>query len=303
MSLSEPSSSVRAAFQEQRAAVERALDGVCVAYLAPLPTSVSAAIEYGIRSPGKRLRPLLVLCSYSAAAGAADASLLACSPEIIHSYSLIHDDLPCMDDDDMRRGRPTVHRVHGSRTAITAGACMIPIAVAVARDALAAMGVPAGRARACIGALLEGAGAGGMIGGQQRDLAGEGASLGIEEREAVHSAKTGALITACVRMGALAADADRVKVDALTDYGRSIGLAFQIMDDVLDLTSTTSTLGKTAGRDATLGKSTYPDLLGVAPARARAEALVRDALTALSEQNLLTQDLSDVANFMVTRTS
>lgn len=290
-------------FAPERRRVERALDGICSSRLSALARPVAAAVDYGLRSQGKRLRPLLLLFAYSACRGRGDASGLACAPEIIHSYSLVHDDLPCMDDDDMRRGRPTVHKVHGSRTAILAGAAMIPLAVAVARDALSTLGVVPDRVRKTVGAMLAGAGAGGMIGGQLRDLAGEGASLSLAEREAIHSAKTGALITASVRMGAIAAGGDEAEVEALDRYGRSVGLAFQIMDDVLDLTSTTVTLGKTAGRDAALGKSTYPALLGVEGARKRAEGLIDSGLEALGKAGLLTPELSQVANFMVTRTS
>ncbi|HWL39013.1 MAG TPA: farnesyl diphosphate synthase [Gemmatimonadaceae bacterium] len=294
---------VNSFFSAERARIESMLSEVCSAHLPKLAPPISAAVEYGIRSPGKRIRPLLLLFAYGACRGKGDAAMLACAPEIIHSYSLVHDDLPCMDDDDMRRGRPTVHKVHGSRTAIVAGAAMIPFAVAVARDGLETVGAAPGAARRTVAALLEGAGAGGMIGGQLRDLAGEGALLSLEEREAVHAAKTGALIAASVRMGALAAGADDAQVEAADRYGRSIGLAFQIMDDVLDLTSTTVALGKTAGRDAALKKSTYPALLGVDGARQRAEALIERARDALQKVNLLTPELSQVANFMLTRTS
>jgi len=291
------------AFAVERERVERALEEICSTRLSALAEPVARGVDYGLRSPGKRLRPLLLIFAYGACRGQGDASGLACAPEIIHSYSLVHDDLPCMDDDDMRRGRPTVHKVHGSRTAILAGAAMIPLAVSVARDALSTLRVAPDRTRMTVAALLSGAGAGGMIGGQLRDLAGEGVALSLAEREAVHSAKTAALITASVRMGAIAAGGDRAEIEALDRYGRSIGLAFQIMDDVLDLTSTTVTLGKTAGRDAALGKSTYPALLGVEGARKRAEGLIASGLGALGEAGLLTPELSQVANFMVTRTS
>ncbi len=290
-------------FDAEREGVERALGKICAEYLPKLPHPIARAIDYGVRSQGKRLRPLLLVFAYRACGGKGDSTRLACAPEIIHSYSLMHDDLPCMDDDDVRRGRPAAHKVHGSRTAIVAGATMIPLAVAVARDALSSLSVPPRRARKTISALLEGAGAGGMIGGQMRDLAGEGVSLSLAEREGVHAAKTGALIAASARMGALAAGADDDEVAAVDRYGRCLGLAFQIMDDVLDLTSTTAALGKTAGRDKALGKSTYPALLGVAGARTRAESLVGEALRALSSGGLLTRDLSQVANFMITRTS
>ena len=151
--------------------------------------------------------------------------------------------------------------------------------------------------------LFAAAGVSGMIGGQSRDLAGEGLSLSLANQEAIHRAKTGALIVASLVMGALAAGASPAQVTAVERYGRAIGLAFQIMDDVLDVTSTTTALGKTAGRDVALGKSSFPALLGVEGAQTRARALMHDGLHALAEQKLLTQELSQVANFMVTRTS
>jgi len=151
--------------------------------------------------------------------------------------------------------------------------------------------------------LLDAGGSSGMIGGQLRDLAGEGLSLELSERELIHSAKTGALIVASIRMGALAAGAGDAETAALERYGRAVGLAFQIMDDVLDVTSTSTALGKTAGRDAALRKSTYPALLGVEGARQRAQSLIDDGLDTLAKHKLLTQELSQVANFMVTRTS
>jgi geranylgeranyl pyrophosphate synthase len=294
---------VPALFDTERESVEQRLDEICVTYLSDLPAGIGDAIRYGLKSPGKRIRPLLLLHAYRAVGGGADATLLACGPEIIHSYSLVHDDLPCMDDDDMRRGRPTVHKVYGSRTAILAGVAMIPVAALVIRDAARAMRLSPEVSRRILQALLEAGGVSGMIGGQARDLAGEGRSLSLEEREEIHRAKTGALIVASLGMGALAGGASAGKIAALERFGRAIGLAFQIMDDVLDVTSTTTALGKTTGRDATLRKSTYPALLGVEGARARALALIDDGLRALAEQKLLTQELSQVANFMVTRTS
>ena len=290
-------------FDIEREKVEGALRDICSEELARFPKSIARTIEYAVRSPGKRLRPLLLAFAYRACGGKGDVTRLACAPEIIHSYSLVHDDLPCMDDDDMRRGRPTAHRVHGSRAAIIAGAAMIPLAVSVAYRSLADDGARPNVANAAISALLAGAGGGGMIGGQLRDLSGEGATLGLNELEAIHGAKTGALIAASARMGGIAAGAGREEIATLDRYGRSIGLAFQIMDDVLDLTSTTAALGKTAGRDEALGKSTYPGVLGVTGATARAQALIEAALGALEGRGLLTQELRDVANFMVTRTS
>jgi len=294
---------VSADFEAERQQIERRLDEICSTYLSGLSGPISDAIQYGLKSPGKRLRPLLLLLAYRAAGGEGDATMLACAPEVIHAYSLVHDDLPCMDDDDVRRGRPTVHKVYGSRTAILAGVAMIPLAAWVIRDATRGMALPESTSKKIQRALLEASGASGMIAGQLRDLAGEGLTLSLDEREEIHSAKTGALIVASVRIGALAAGSDPTKVAALEGYGRSVGLAFQIMDDVLDATSTTTALGKTAGRDAAMGKSTYPALLGVEGARTRAETLIRDSLHSLERHSLLTQELSQVANFIVTRTS
>jgi len=294
---------VGADFDTVRATIESRLDDICTTYLPGLPAPIGDAVQYGLKSPGKRLRPLLLLFAYRAAGGTSDATMLACAPELIHAYSLVHDDLPCMDDDDMRRGRPTVHKVYGSRTAILAGVAMIPLAARVVRDSARAMGLADQATTKVLDTLLEASGAEGMIGGQLRDLIGEGRALSLDELEAIHSAKTGAIIVASLRMGALAAGTDDSGVEALERYGRSIGLAFQIMDDVLDVTSTTKAMGKTTGRDAMLGKSTYPALLGVDGARRRAEALIADGLQSLAEHDLLTQELSQVANFMVTRTS
>jgi geranylgeranyl diphosphate synthase type II len=290
-------------FASDRAAIESRLDQICSSYLTTVDGALGDAVRYGLKSPGKRIRPLLLAFAYRAGGGVGDPTLLACAPEVIHAYSLVHDDLPCMDDDDMRRGRPTVHRVYGTRTAILAGAVMIPLAARVVREGVRALGASRSTERGVLDALLDGAGASGMIGGQLSDLTGEGLSLSLAERETIHAAKTGALIVASVRMGALAAGAGEVETAALTSYGDAIGLAFQIMDDVLDVTSTTTELGKTTGRDAALGKSTYPALLGVDGARRRAHALIEDGLGELASRGLLTQELAQVANFMITRTS
>jgi geranylgeranyl pyrophosphate synthase len=294
---------VPARFEGERESVERRLDQVCETYLSGLPTGIADAIRYGLKSPGKRIRPLLLLYAFRAVGGKGDATLLACGPEIIHAYSLLHDDLPCMDDDDVRRGCPTVHKVYGSRTAIIAGVAMIPIAALVVRDAARGMRLKQEVGLKLLQTLLEAGGVSGMIGGQSRDLAGEGLSLSLGDREEIHRAKTGALIVASLVMGALAAGASLAQVTAVERYGRAVGLAFQIMDDVLDVTSTTTELGKTTGRDVALGKNSFPALLGVDGAQARARALIHDGLHALAEQKLLTQELSQVANFMVTRTS
>lgn len=294
---------VEAALAASRAAVEGALRALCDRYLGAIAPPVAAAIRYSLLGEGKRFRPLLVLATYRACGGTADASALAAAVEIVHAYSLTHDDLPCMDDDDVRRGRPTTHRIHGVSVAAAAGVAMVPLAARCAVDAAAELGLPAATRGAIVRELMAASGAGGMVGGQLLDLDGEGRALSLAELERVHSAKTGALIAASVRIGGLAASASVEASRALERFGRALGLAFQIADDVLDATSTTAQLGKTAGRDAVLGKSTYPALLGVPGAVSRARSLASEARAAVAEAGLLTPELAQLANFVVDRQS
>jgi geranylgeranyl pyrophosphate synthase len=286
-----------------RAGVEAALAASCDRFLYPLPARVGEAVRYSIMGEGKRLRPLLVLAAYNACGGDGDAFSLAASVEIVHAYSLVHDDLPCMDDDIVRRGRPTTHRIFGPRVATLAGVAMVPLAARAAADAARSLALPPDSRRAIVRELMRASGGGGMVGGQLLDLEGEGRALSLPELERVHAAKTGALIAASVRIGGIAAGADDRHSRALERYGDAIGLAFQIADDVLDATSTTAALGKTAGRDAALGKSTYPALLGVEGAIARASRLAEQGRAALEEGGLLTPELRRLANFVVDRKS
>ncbi len=244
---------------------------------------------------------MLVLAAYRAAAGRDDASGLAAAVEIIHGYSLVHDDLPCMDDDDMRRGRMTVHRAHGLIAATAAGAAMIPLAAKVAHRSARGLRLPGRSCCTIVKMLMQAAGAGGMIGGQLLDIEAEGVALTRDGLDAVHAAKTGALIAASVGIGAIAAEASGDRLQALERYGARVGLAFQIMDDVLDVTASTRELGKTAGRDAQRGKSTYPALLGIRGAQARAERLVKEACEGLEVQDVLTPELDGLASFIVSR--
>jgi len=284
--------------------VEAALAAVARDGLATMPPSISDPIRYSIEGGGKRLRGMLLLAAYRAAGGARDASGLAAAVEIIHAYSLVHDDLPCMDDDDVRRGRATTHRVYGVAAATLAGAVMIPLAMRVAHDSALALVLPEATCCTIVKVLTEAAGGGGMIGGQLLDLEaeGEGGAHSRDDLDAIHSAKTGALIAASLTVGGLAAGASGKRLEALTDYGTEVGLAFQIMDDVLDVTSSTDKLGKIAGRDAELGKSTYPALLGIEGAKERAERLVHEACDGLRRNSLLTPELEDLAGFVVSRT-
>jgi geranylgeranyl pyrophosphate synthase len=252
---------------------------------------------------GKRLRGILFLRAYEAAGGVADASSMGGAIEVVHAYSLVHDDLPCMDDDDVRRGRPTVHRAFGVAAATAAGLAMVPLAALCASDAAHELGLGDDEAGAIVRELMIASGAGGMIGGQLLDLEGEGRPLALDDLQRIHAAKTGALITAAATIGGRAAGAAPDRLGALARYGQAIGLAFQIADDVLDVTATTHQLGKTAGRDLELRKSTYPALLGVDGAKSRAAALVREGCTALDEVGLLTPALDRIAHFTVERTS
>ena len=290
-------------FSAERAVVDTALATFASNYLCSLNGPVADAVSYSMLGEGKRLRAILLLAAYRAAGGTGDASALGAAVEVVHAYSLVHDDLPCMDDDDMRRGRPTVHRAHGIPAATAAGLAMVPLSARAATDAARALGLDDHQTGAIVRELMRASGAGGMIGGQLLDLEGEGAPLTLPQLERVHRMKTGALISASVRIGGLAARASDETLRAFERYGSAVGLAFQIADDVLDVTSTTDELGKTAGRDAELKKSTYPALLGLAGARARAEKLCDDACLALREAGIASPQLESLARFVVDRRS
>jgi len=290
--------------EEERRRIDEALARICETELTTLDESaprVAEAIRYSLIGPGKRFRGILFLAAYRASGGFVDATPLAAAIEIVHAYSLVHDDLPCMDDDDVRRGRPTVHRQFDTRTATVAGLAMVPLAARTAAGA--AKRLRKADARRVVTELLSAAGASGMIGGQLLDLEGEGKPLTLPELEKIHRAKTGALVSAAALIGGVAAGASDSVIQALGRYGSALGLAFQIADDVLDVTSSTETLGKTAGRDVELRKSTYPALLGIEGATRRAEALVDEGCAALSESGLLTPLLESIARFVVRRSS
>ncbi|MBC8087788.1 MAG: polyprenyl synthetase family protein [Phycisphaerae bacterium] len=294
---------VIAVFLSERAAVQASLDALCTRWLSDIAPKTAEAIRYALLGEGKRLRAILLMEAYRACGGAGDVHDLAAAVEVVHAYSLVHDDLPCMDDDDVRRGRPTVHRVYGVSIATAAGLAMVPLAARSAWHAAQALGLPDDEAGAVVRDLMSASGGGGMIGGQLLDLEAEGSRLSLEAMERVHRLKTGALIMAAVSIGARAARSTPARREALARYGGAIGLAFQIADDVLDVTATTVELGKTAGRDLALQKSTYPALLGVEGATARAVALVHDACAALEREGVLTPALKALASFTVERRS
>jgi geranylgeranyl pyrophosphate synthase len=266
-------------------------------------------VEQGVLAGGKRLRPILFVAAYRAcfgvrrAAGFADAPALyalAASLEMIHAYSLMHDDLPCMDDAPIGRGSPTPHTIHGERATTIGGAALIPAAGLQVWQSGGALGLDPETCRELIEILARAAGAGGMVGGQGLDLLGEGKALQREELDALHRGKTGALLAASLIMGGVAAGATRAERAALELYGREIGLAFQIADDVLDATADAETLGKLPS-DHTLDKSTYVLLLGVEGAQAEARGRVERGVTALREAGIASPPLEALARYVVER--
>lgn len=272
---------------------------------------VRDAVQHGVLSGGKRLRPILCVTAWRACApghvgeggaGAMPEAVydLAASLEMIHAYSLMHDDLPCMDDAELRRGRPTTHREHGELVTMRAGAVLIPAAALQARAACVALGCDEATSTVATRTLMEASGAGGMVGGQWVDLLGEGQAFGPDELDGLHRRKTGALLTASLLVGAHAAGASEGALAGLDRYGRAIGLAFQIADDVLDATQSAETLGKNPS-DADLDKSTYVSLYGIDDARRRARDQIDDALEALAEASIDSPALEALARYVVER--
>ena len=264
------------------------------------PAGLGEAMRYAVLDGGKRLRPLLVLAACEAVGGNAQAALrAACAVELIHAYSLVHDDMPCMDNDVMRRGKPTVHVRFGEARALLAGDALQALAFELLTPE---EGVPpAMQARLCR-ELARAAGADGMAGGQAIDLASVGLQLSEDQLRQMHRLKTGALLQASVVMGAVCGQTPEGTLRALSDYGAAMGLAFQVVDDVLDVTQDSATLGKTAGKDAASDKPTYVSLMGLEAARAHAEALRAQALAALAAIGLTdTRALAALADMVVRR--
>lgn len=302
-------------------AVEAARRELSDRLLRDVPASIAEPVRYALDAGGKRLRPILCVVAYRAvleraghgagttggerggAEGEEGAGIydIATALEFIHTYSLIHDDLPCMDDDDLRRGHPTTHRVYGVPAATIAGAALIPLACRAVEEGGVRLGLEPAHRTELVRTLCHAAGAAGMIGGQWLDLAAEGKELDLVELQGVHKRKTGALLAVAARLGGLAARAEPRMLDALETYGQALGLAFQIADDILDLTGDTAQLGKVAGRDLTLGKATYPSLLGVERARQRAREEAERAIAALRDVGLDTTPLRALAGYAVER--
>ena len=291
-----------AALAERRRIVDAALDRALPAETV-WPATIHRAMRYSLFAGGKRIRPILVLASGEAVGAPHDDLLpLACAVEMIHTYSLIHDDLPAMDDDDLRRGKPTSHKVFGEAMAILAGDALLTRAFHVMAEGTEAMSEPQIRRRAAAVAILgEACGTAGLIGGQVQDLEAEGKAVEPAVLERLHRAKTGALLSACVRGGAVLGGGTTADLGCLGRYASAIGLAFQVVDDVLDATEGAERLGKTAGKDSAAGKATYVSVHGIDRARAMAEDLLAEALGAIASLGPRAELLAGIARLIVTR--
>jgi len=285
-----------------RAAFDRALERFLAAELGRLEPEVADVVRYAVLSPGKRIRPLLLMAAYRASGGEdPDIADLALSVELVHAYSLVHDDLPCMDDDVLRRGRSTAHVRFDVPQAVLAGAALMPLAVRAILRAGSRLGLDSGTIERLVDTLAVASGASGMVGGQLLDLRAEGRSVTMEELERIHSGKTGRLIAASTLMGGIAAGATSDNLEAMRRFGLDLGLAFQAVDDILDLRGTSGELGKESGRDRILGKATYPSLFGVEEAERISRAL---AEAAIAELELLDrpEGLRAIASYVIERT-
>ena len=277
--------SLPAVLASRRAVIESALEHRLPAARGPAAT-VARAMRHAVLGGGKRLRPTLAIAACEACGGTVDDVLApAVALELIHTYSLVHDDLPAMDDDDLRRGRPTVHREFGEAAAILAGDALLTLGFEILAAEPAGDAHAARRAEAVL-AVARAVGVDGMVGGQQADLEAEGAGADAERLEWIHRHKTGALLGACAEVGAIHAGAAPATRRALARFGQQIGLAFQIADDVLDETESSEALGKTAGKDQRARKATWPSLHGLARSRAQAQALAQQAAERLRQAGL-----------------
>ena len=270
-----------------------------------LPVSLHRSMRYSVFAGGKRVRPILMLAACEAVGGNTEQAMpAACAMEMIHTYSLIHDDLPAMDDDDFRRGNPTNHKVFGEAVAILAGDALLTEAFILMSSPEWGVKTDSDRVRAVIREIAHAAGSCGMVGGQVVDMESEGnKEIDLATLQYIHTHKTGALMKASVKAGAILGGADAAGIDAMTRYGEAIGLAFQIADDILDVEGTTEEIGKDAGSDAERGKATYPALVGMADAKRRAAELVEIALESLEPFDAKADPLREIAKYIVYRKS
>jgi geranylgeranyl diphosphate synthase, type II len=264
------------------------------------PATLHKAMRYSLFAGGKRLRPILCLAATEACRGNIDDALpLACALECIHTYSLVHDDLPSMDNDDLRRGRPTCHKVFGDGIAILAGDALLTIAFEIVSRTK-----PARRynTSALLREISVAAGSQKLIAGQVADLEAEGKDVKRDQLKFIHENKTGAILKSSVRLGAMSGNADARKLSAITRFGQRLGLAFQIIDDILDVTQTSEILGKSAGKDVAAKKATYPGVIGLEKSRAEARRLTRQAHSALSVfSSSDAEPLHVLANYLLER--
>ncbi|HEX9820199.1 MAG TPA: farnesyl diphosphate synthase [Methylomirabilota bacterium] len=286
----------------RRAMVDAALDRVLPPESAP-PVTIHRAMRYSVLAPGKRLRPILVIAGAEAAGGRADDVMdTACALELIHAYSLIHDDLPAMDDDDYRRGRFTNHKVFGEAVAILAGDALLTLAFRLIAGNAARVAAP-DVVGAVVAEVADAAGTGGMVGGQVVDIESEGKSIAPEMLDYIHLHKTASLIRAALRVGALLAGGRAELVDAISRAGEALGLAFQIVDDILDVEGSLAELGKTAGSDERKQKATYPSLHGLPASKARARALIEETKGLLVPLGPAADPLRALADYVLERRS
>jgi geranylgeranyl diphosphate synthase type II len=289
---------LKAYLADRAADVDAAMD-VFLPKAKDRPATIHAAMRYAVFAGGKRLRPVLCLAAAEACGGAlANALAPACAVELMHTYSLVHDDLPAMDDDDLRRGRPTCHKVYGEGMAVLCGDALLTEAFLVLAQ------TPVTKRYGTRDLITELAATGGskqLIGGQVMDLEGEGKKLTRRELVRIHEAKTAALLTTALRLGAMTANASPAKLAALTQFGYNLGLAFQVIDDILDITQSTEVLGKTAGKDQAVAKATYPSVLGLAESRKQAAKLTRAAMNALRPLGKKAARLEEIAAYLLRR--
>lgn len=289
---------LKAYLQSRQKRIDRALDR----YLPKektRPVTIHRAMRYSLFAGGKRLRPILSLAAAEACGGKIETALpLACAMECIHTYSLVHDDLPSMDNDDFRRGRPTCHKVFGDGMAVLAGDALLTVAFEIVARAKSTRryGMPV-----LLREIAVAAGSRKLIAGQVADLEAEGKKSNRAQLRYIHENKTAAMLTTSVRLGAMSANADARKLAAITRFGRALGLAFQVIDDILDVTQTTEKLGKSAGKDVAAQKATYPAVIGLDQSRAEARRLTRQAHGSLSIFGDKADTLRELANYLLER--
>lgn len=268
----------------------------------PYPQEIYKAMRYSLFAGGKRLRPILALASFEALKEESPSILpIASALELIHTYSLIHDDLPSMDNDDLRRGKPANHKVFGEAIAILSGDALLTMAFSMMTDPFTKNQIPAERLLRVVSEISLAAGDKGMVGGQVVDILSEDKEIDFKTLEYIHTHKTGALIRASVRVGGILAGAEEEELNALSTYGEAIGLAFQIIDDILDIEGTKEELGKGIGMDVSKGKNTYPYFLGIEGSKRKAKTLIEEALNALRIFDEKADPLRGIAEFILSR--